>query len=367
MKITYLSSSVIPGPEANSVQVSRMCDNFARDHDVVLVCRRGDPFKQEEFRAQYGLQSDFRVVRLWWPEVPVLGSLIYAIQVLVYVLCQRRPDVFYGRHLISLWLIRFMGIPIIYEAHMPVSSRMARVLCRQLFRSRSFFRLVCVSAKLLSHYQRMFPSITDENSLVAPNGADRSELTAWESGFRLPESVVGYIGSAKKEKGIDLVLELARRMPSQSFCIAGPSREALLSLGYGVPDNVTLLGFLSQREIAVLLEQLTVVLAPYKPGQADDSQSLKDDAHWGSPLKIFEFMSAGKCIVASDIEIVRELIGHGTEGLLCPPGDVDVWRSALEELMGNEEKRRRLSENARHRFVENFDRSVRARRVLEGV
>lgn len=367
MKITYLSSSVIPGPEANSVQVSRMCDNFARDHDVVLVCRRGDPFTQEGFRTRYGLQSDFRVVRLWWPRVPMLGSLIFALQVFVFVLCKRRPDVFYGRHLISLWLVRFMGVPTIYEAHMPVSSRLEQLLCGQLFRSQSFFRLVCVSAKLLSHYQRIFPSITDQNSMVAPNGADRSELTGPESGFRLPESVVGYIGSAKKEKGIDLVLELARRMPSQSFCIAGPSREALLSLGYGVPDNVILLGFLSQRQITDLLEQLTVVLAPYKPGQANGSQSLKDDAHWGSPLKIFEFMSAGKCIVASDIEIVRELIGHGTEGVLCPPGDADAWRSALEELLGDEEKRRRLSENARHRFAENFDRSVRARRVLEGV
>jgi len=367
MKIMYLSSSVIPSPEANSVQVSRMCDNFAREHDVVLVCRRGDPFTPEGFRAQYGLQSDFRVVRLWWPRVPVLGSSIYALQVLVFVLCQRRPDVFYARHLISLWLVRFMGVPIIYEAHMPVSSRMAKLLCGQLFRSQTFRRLVCVSAKLLSHYQQVFTSITAQNSLVAPNGADRLEPGGQANESCLQESIVGYIGSAKKEKGIDLVLELARRMPSQSFCIAGPSKEALLSLGHNVPDNVNLLGFLSQQEITGLLGQLAVVLAPYKPGQADGPQSLKDDAHWGSPLKIFEFMSAGKCIIASDIEIVRELIGDGEEGVLCPPEDVDAWRGALEELLDDEEKRRRLSANGQLRFAKNFDRSVRARRVLEGL
>ncbi len=366
MRIVYLSASIIPGPEANSVQVARMCDNFATDHEVILVCRTGESISEERLKARYGLKSRFRVVRCWWPAVPVLGSLIYALQVLVFALCSKRPDVFYGRHLISLWLVRFLGVPVIYEAHMPAGSRMARLLCRQLFRHSCFRRLVCVSEKLLSHYRRNFPSIVEENSLVAPNGADRFEPVTSGQQFQLPDSVVGYIGSAKKEKGIDLVLGLAAKMPSQAFCVAGPSHEALLSLGYEVPDNVYLPGFLSQDEIAAILPKLTVVLAPYKPGEADAASALTDDAQWGSPLKIFEFMSAGKCIIASDIDIVRELIDSGVEGVLCPAGDIEAWAEALVALLGNKTERQRLSDNARHRFAEKYDRAVRARYVLEG-
>ena len=42
----------------------------------------------------------------------------------------------------------------------------------------------------------------------------------------------------------------------------------------------------------------------------------------GTPLKLFEFMAAGKAIVATALNEAGEVIRHGHDGLLVVAGDV---------------------------------------------
>lgn len=367
MKIVYLSSSMVPSKNANSIQVMRMCDNFSKHHDVVLLCRGRGALDLEEVRELYGLKFNFRIVRFWWPNIRVLGSFVYGVQVFWWSFLNERPDVFYGRHLLSVWLARVLGCSLVYEAHMPPSSKLSRYICGSLFKNRNFSRLVCVSNKLKEYYKSNFDSISDSNCLVSPNGADKRRTEHYPGRFSFSGLVVGYVGSAKKEKGVSLVLELAALMPDQKFCIAGPEKVELESLGYRIPSNVQLTGHLSQGEVSDLLSKLDIVLAPYSPAKASGLEGLEDDAQWGSPLKIFEFMAAGRCIVASDIDIVREIVDSGVDGMLCPPGEVLVWKSMLEYLLSDEDKRVMLSRNSLNKFRGSFDRYLRSVNVIRGL
>ena len=50
----------------------------------------------------------------------------------------------------------------------------------------------------------------------------------------------------------------------------------------------------------------------------------------GFGLPVLEAMAAGLPVVASDIEVVREVAGDAAH--LVPPGDVGTWRHALEDV-----------------------------------
>src|SRR5262249_22669401 len=65
-----------------------------------------------------------------------------------------------------------------------------------------------------------------------------------------------------------------------------------------------------------------------------------------SPLKVYEYMAAGTPVVASRVGQLAELIEHGVNGLLCPPGDAGALAVALEELKEDPGLGERLSREA---------------------
>lgn len=94
--------------------------------------------------------------------------------------------------------------------------------------------------------------------------------------------------------------------------------------------------------------------------QRDDSLSGKH-SRWTSPLKAFEYMSAGLPVVASDLENLREVFIDGETALLCPPDAPDAWEAALRRLAGDAALRHRLGAQAAELFAEQYTWSERAR------
>jgi glycosyltransferase involved in cell wall biosynthesis len=72
----------------------------------------------------------------------------------------------------------------------------------------------------------------------------------------------------------------------------------------------------------------------------------------GMPTVIFEAMSAGIPVVATDVGAVSEIFGDGPAGLLVPPSDDDALTGALERLAGDDELRAATSEAGRERAAE---------------
>ncbi len=71
-------------------------------------------------------------------------------------------------------------------------------------------------------------------------------------------------------------------------------------------------------------------------------------------ITILEGMSAGRAIIASDIEAFRALLTHEESALLVPPADEDALAGALERLIEDEELRTGLAATAAMR-VEHYD------------
>ena len=63
-----------------------------------------------------------------------------------------------------------------------------------------------------------------------------------------------------------------------------------------------------------------------------------------TPLKPLEAMAMGKAIVASDVGGHRELIKHGFNGLLFPPGNAEALGLSLNQLLNSDLRQRLQSE-----------------------
>jgi glycosyltransferase involved in cell wall biosynthesis len=277
---------------------------------------------------------------------------------LVRALSEHGPfDWIYERH--ALWSFGAMehaaarGIPGVLEVNAPLVEEQATH--RELVDRPAAERMVArafQAASLLLPVSRdlaaklpLGPSLASKCHVV-PNGVDPSRFApASECHESDRPFTVGFVGSLRPWHGID---ELAHAFASLRHSIRdarllvvgdGPMRarlEAELE-ARGVREATQLAGALRPGEVPARLRQMDVAVAPY-PARAD---------RYFSPLKLLEYLAAGRAVVASRTGQVAEWIEHGRNGLLHAPGDTPGMVQLLVRLAREPALRRRLGAEAR--------------------
>ncbi|HZI25946.1 MAG TPA: glycosyltransferase, partial [Chryseolinea sp.] len=89
-----------------------------------------------------------------------------------------------------------------------------------------------------------------------------------------------------------------------------------------------------------------------------------DSASVASPMKMFEYMAAGRGIVSADLPVIREVLNE-RNAVFCAPNEIGGWRLEIERLLEDEARRTKLGNQAR-RDVEGYTWLAREEKVLEG-
>jgi glycosyltransferase involved in cell wall biosynthesis len=190
--------------------------------------------------------------------------------------------------------------------------------------------------------------------LVAPDAVDERwideppERADARSSLEIPAArpLAVYSGHLYAWKGIDTVLDAAARLPRVLFCILGgmasdvervQKRVRELSLG-----NVRLEGHVAHRRVPIYLAAADVLLLP-------NSGRVPISARHTSPLKAFEYMAAGRPVVASDLPSLREIFENEQNALLVAPDDGDALARGIERVLSDGALSERLATAARRR------------------
>ncbi len=75
----------------------------------------------------------------------------------------------------------------------------------------------------------------------------------------------------------------------------------------------------------------------------------------GLPLAALESLAMSRPVVASDVDGIPEVVRHGINGFLAPPGNTAALAEAIAELLGTQEGRERMGAAGRTWVAEHFD------------
>lgn len=349
-----------------------MCCALARaGHEVVLFA----PYKVGEREsavddafAYYGVAKNFTIEQLPWPRMRG-RSYWYGWQAARQVL-KSEFDLAFGRNLAACCFASHLGVPVIYEAHSPVEQDgwIARRLFYRLIRSSSFRHMIVITQALRRHFERVWPELRGR-IVVAADGADVLPTDVKAVELEKPEGriQVGYTGHLYTGKGAELALELAHVRPQYDFHLVGGT-EADLSRWYqrrDLPGNLRLHGHQPHAELPNYLMAFDVTLLPNQP-KVYAYGGTCEIGRWTSPLKLFEYMAAGKAIVCSDVPVLKEVADDGVNMLVCRHNAVDEWAKALDRLAAQPELRRTLGSTARNQLENRYSWEERARYVIQG-
>ena len=366
LRIAYLTNARMPARAANNVQVMKMCDAFvAAGHSVELFARHqagGDARALRDF----GVAPRFRVTAFRDAGPRGLNTIAW-LSSLRRSLASREPDLFYSRDLVSLASVASFGRPMIYEAHWsPRGSLLRRTILRWLAASPLLRAVVTISSALAEEIMDLVPALGRERLVVAPSAADDvSGVVPVPLEGRAGVARIGYTGHLYPGKGVETIADVAARVPEADFHVVGGNEEELRRWRVVAPTNVIFHGHRPHRQIPGLLAGFDIVVAPY--GTSVTVSGGTDVVRWMSPLKVIEYMAAGRAIVASDLPVLREILCHGDTAWLVPPRDGQAWADAVRNLVRDRAAAARLGLRARSFFRSHLTWPARARAVLAPV
>lgn len=364
MRLAYLSGSTVPSRAANGIHVMKMSAAFAAHGVEVLLIttdRPGEPAAGDPY-AFYGVPETFSLQKAAWPVVKGRGYL-YGLDAARHAK-RFGPDVVFCRHLPGCCAAAARGLPVVFEAHHPVRGThpFYHSMLRWLSGSSRLRRLVVISRALRDHYAENYPRL-EGRIVVAPDGAGLPAADAEPLMLGDGRLKVGYVGHLYEGRGVDLLVEVAKRCPWADIHLVGGTEEDVRRWRERAEDidNVRIHGFQPPATTDSYRLAMDVLVAPYQERVSVRGSHL-DTARWMSPLKIFEYMAAGRAIIASDMPAIREVL-DGDNAVLVPSGSVERWVDALQRTR-DPDLRHRLAVRARRDFEERYSWSARAALLL---
>ncbi|KYG79872.1 hypothetical protein AWW67_11215 [Roseivirga seohaensis] len=171
---------------------------------------------------------------------------------------------------------------------------------------------------------------------------------------------IAYVGSFHKGKGLDVVLQLAAKLPEHNFIIIGGNSSEVKLYNEVKTKNVEIKGFVDHDDIWKYMQHVDVCLLPNQPDVRTGKKS--NIGKYTSPLKMFEYMSYSKPIIASDLEVLREVLDDDT-AVFAAHDNIQAWVNAVNTLM-SVSKREALGQSGHKKFIENYTWEKRAERIL---
>jgi glycosyltransferase involved in cell wall biosynthesis len=211
----------------------------------------------------------------------------------------------------------------------------------------------------ITHYFRdliVESGVAPERVFVIPNAVDDQAFGGAADGSAVRKKlgvetgvVVGYVGAINFWRRLDLLVqafaELAPRHPTAQLVLIGdgPDREGVSELArkLGVAERVRFTGKVPHAEIPSYLAALDIAVIPHSNT-------------YGSPMKLFEYMAAGRTVLAPWLPPIVSVIGADDGGVLFPPLDQAGLVRALDGVLGDEKRRAELGARARQKVMEGY-------------
>jgi glycosyltransferase involved in cell wall biosynthesis len=384
--VLYCADTRFPIERANGVQTMATCHALAvRGHDVTLLTRPDSAAEPRDPFAFYGLTS---VDRLRFEHVPAatggraarvrfllhatarpaqIGAILYTRDLglasfLLQLPSPRRPRVVYESHglspTVSEELPRLLGRPELTPSRHKLR-RLDRRERRVWRRAAAYVTITrALADELASQYGRR------DRLFVVPDGAvlpDTAAAHAPASARRVSEPVAGYAGHLYPWKGVDVFVRALALAPDiRGLIVGGHPREAdrdrIESLidTLGLRGRVDVTGLVPPGDVARHLCRATMLVLPNTASAISE--------RYTSPLKLFEYLTLGRPIVASCLPAILEVLTADETALLVPPGDPRALAAAMSRLAADADLSARLGDAARA-LAPSYTWDARARRL----
>jgi len=176
--------------------------------------------------------------------------------------------------------------------------------------------------------------------------------------------IIGFVGSFIFWHGVENLIAVIDRTLKELSHVkflmvgkGGPLEPLLKSFIHenNLENKVILPGYVLHKDVPQYISAMDVLLAPYPDL----------DFFYYSPVKIYEYMSAGKPVITTRMGQIAEIIENEKDGFLTKPNDINHIFEICSELVKNKALRESIGGAARKEILEKHTWKVRGKQLSE--
>ncbi|NJP04618.1 MAG: glycosyltransferase family 4 protein [Chloroflexaceae bacterium] len=381
MRVLYTAFDVVPGPKGASLHITQFVRSLVAGGYQVQLITAGDG--ELPGHATYEGASIIRVP----PERPGLTFLERAVAfghaVMDHVAAAPAYDLVHYR---SIWsglqlaqarvgsgyrtLFEVNGLPSIELPYHYPDLRQHPLLHK--IREQELATLALSQAVICpSDVTRAFLvslGVPRERITIIRNGITPSEFAP--SPVPIPDSeppVILYVGTLAEWQGLDVMIRalplIIAHHPARLRIVGrGRSRQRKLLerqiRKLGLEQYVQLEPAVAHHQVPAMIAQATLCVAPLSLNDRNVVQGC-------CPIKVLEYMAAGRPLVAANLPVVRELVQEDRDGLLFRPDDPTDLARQITTLLRDPQLAQRLARSAAERAHHQFTWHAAGKRLLK--
>ncbi len=353
-------------------------------HEVFTLSPPGiDPFRNEYINQ--GLKDKrfvfWKVISKYCPQI-IFEILEICYNFFTYtklrsLINKEQADLIYERYAFFNWIGIFLAqkhkIPIFVEINEisgikrtrgQVLIGLSKLIEKFILRNAT---AVIVVSEFLKEYIEI-SGIDSKKIFVVPNGVDseifdpsRTNSVGLIDKYELKGKIVlGFVGNFVKWHNFDFFLKVFREITKKVEDVMlllvgdGPARADIevYEKKYNLNGKMVITGSVPHNKIAEYINIMDICIIPHSN-------------EYRSPIKMFEYMSMAKSVVAPNVRPIQQIIQDNINGKLFLLSDEGSFRDSLLDLIRNKEERERIGGKARDTILSNFLWKNNARKIAD--
>jgi glycosyltransferase involved in cell wall biosynthesis len=187
--------------------------------------------------------------------------------------------------------------------------------------------VICTSKQLQLEKKKLHPKtyfISNAADIKHSILATDANLAVHETMVKFKKPIIGFFGSIEKRIDYEMMKEVAEKNKDKTFVFAGPvSKEWVPDYFFSIP-NVHFIGRIPYAEMPSVLKSFDAAIIPFR--KYEDSATV-------FPMKLFEYLGAGKPVIATDFNPDLE---NFTNKLVAYCSNAADFSTALNEALQND-------------------------------
>ncbi len=339
----YICECNFPSTSAYSIHVSKMCNEFAKNYEVILVSPNSR-LSLKEIKKKYNLENNFRILSIFnsKKKLNLINRLIFSLKIykiINKINFREKSKIVYSRSIIFSLLLSFLKKKNVLEIHHEPKGFTKFIFF--LFKFFNFFKYI--NFVLLNKSLKKDVKVND--GLILDDAADFDQFNTQKKIQKKFNFTCLYIGSFYKGKGFEQIVELAKICPKIIFHAYGDKNYLEKNLIFKNFKNLKIFQHINYSKIPQLLQRYEIVLLPLQ--EKNFGRGNIDISKTTSPMKMFDYLASGRIILASKLKVYSHILINGFNCILIEPSNILEWKKTIHASFKNIQNIKYLKKNAK--------------------
>lgn len=369
MKISYIANSAPVGTNASSLQIMKMCEQFTKLGNCVTLITPDSGLRNISPFKFYGIKSKFKVLRIKFFKKFPIGIYYYLFALLsIFFAIKGKTELVITRNFFVCFLLSIIKKKCILEFHhdLTMEGRIVKFIVKyfNFLNSNNTVKIVSITQSIADYFISNY-NVDKNKIIILPSGS--SEFKKFKFNKNKKKLNIGYFGLMDTSRGLNLLTNLSNIDQSNDYFLFGSKPNEIKKIKKkNFFNNLFVFSHIPYNKISLSYEKMDVLIMPYT-NKVTTAGNFGNIGKYTSPLKLFDYLSSGKVIIASELLVLKEILKNNYNCIFIKNyTNAKAWKNEITKLKYNYFKRRLLSYNS-FKTSKKYGLKTRAVKYLENI